>query len=280
MQELDNIQRFLFESADIRGEIVHLNHSFQAIAKHYPKPVQKLIGEALLAAVHLTASIKFEGQLTIQFQSTGPLSLLLAKCDHQFNIRAMARHSDDISQKDIVESITQGQMVINIEHDKQVKTYQSIVPLTGNSLSQSLEHYFGQSEQIATKLWFVADEKSACGMLLQLMPGLDSEQREEFWQYAIVIGETITAAELNALGNEEILHRLYHEKELRLFDSNHIQFKCQCSEQKMKESIKLLGKEDALQLIQEQNTIDVSCEFCKTTYQFDAIDVELLFKAP
>ena len=280
MQETDNIQRFIFEHADIRGEIVHLNQTYQTITNqsNYPLPIQALIGQACLAAVLLTDSIKFQGQLTLQFKGNSDIPLLIVKCDHNFNLRALAKFNPDASESHYKKAFADGILAITIEQNNQVKAYQSIVPIIGESLSQSLEHYFAQSEQISTKVFLGTTANQACGMLLQLMPGENGEKREEFWEYAVKIGETITLDELTSLENEAILYRLYHETELRLFERKPIQFLCACSKEKMQQIIYSLGIDEAKQLLKEQNTIQITCDFCHTQYEFDAIDVELIFR--
>jgi molecular chaperone Hsp33 len=280
MQELDNTQRFIFEHADIRGEIIHLNRTYQRIMAQtkYPPKVAKLVAEACLAAVMTAASIKFEGQISIQFNGNNAFPLLLAKCTHDFKLRAMAKFNPEVADDEYLNAFLNGHLTITIEQDRKNKNYQSIVPIISESLSESLEHYFAQSEQVSTKIFFAVGKSEACGMLLQLMPGDNDQNREEFWQYAVKIGETITQQELAELDNETILYRLYHETELRLFTAKPISFECTCSKEKMQALIRSLGKEEAQAIIQERGSIDISCEFCHSHYSFDEIDVTLIFK--
>jgi molecular chaperone Hsp33 len=280
MKESDTIQRFIFEHADIRGGIVHLNQTYQTIINQfdYPKAIQNLIGCACIAAVLLSDSIKFKGQLSLQFKGNEDIPLLIIKCDNTFNIRALAKFNPDASDKAFQKAFKEGVLAITIEQDNQVNAYQSIVPIIGDSLSDSLEHFFAQSEQISTKVFLSTSNSQACGMLLQLMPGEDGEKREEFWQYAIKIGETISQEELETLDNQTVLFRLYHETQLRLFDAKHIQFKCTCNKDKMLQIIYTLGQKDAKQLLKEQGAIRINCDFCHTHYEFDAIDIALIFK--
>ena len=116
-------------------------------------------------------------------------------------------------------------------------------------------------------------------MLLQLLPGQDSAQREEFWQYATQISQTITAQELLTLDNQTILHRLFHETELRLFDPRPVRFHCRCNEEKMKQALKMLGEAEVKALLDEQGgKANVNCDFCNQHYASDAIDVAMLFR--
>lgn len=275
----DTLQRFVFENADIRGEIAHLSASYETIMRqhNYPPVVRQLLGETLLAALLMTATIKFKGQLTVQFSGEGPVSLLVAKCDHHFRIRGLAQFDATALADDIDASFHSGRLVVTIQRDDKPQPYQSIIPLEGHSIAQGLEHYFSQSEQIPTRIWLSTDERSAAGMLIQLLPGKPNQEREDFWEYATKIGETITDSELLSLNNTTILHRLYHEEDLRLFDPQPVVFRCQCSHAGMREAIKLLGEAEANDMLLEKQVIQVTCEYCNRGYDFDRTAIEEIF---
>lgn len=278
--DMDTLQRFMFEHASIRGEIAHLENTYLTIINQrpYPPMVKQLLGEALISCLLLAGSIKFEGQLSLQFQGDVRLPLLLVQCDHDLNLRAMTKFKQNISADEYTQSFLQGQMVLNINQYNKTQTYQSIVPVTSTSMSDNLTNYFLNSEQITTKVWLAAGENRAAGMLLQLMPGQNTQQREEFWAYATHIGETITEQELLTLENEVLLYRLYHETELRLFEARAVQFQCSCSKDNMQQMLRVLGKEEAEKMATEQGEIEVRCDFCNSEFRFDAIDVTMLFR--
>ena len=280
MIETDTIQRFIFEHAHIRGEIVHLEKSYQEIINQraYPPMVKNLLGEAIISCLLLASSIKFEGSLNLQFQGDSRLSLLLVQCDNNLNVRAFAKYNDNLEIKDYADAFFEGQMVLIIDQYNHTQNYQSMVPIQSTSMSENLMNYFAQSEQIATRVWLAVNEDRAAGMLLQLMPGEDTQKREQFWEYAIQLGQTVSEDELLHLNNETLLYRLYNETELRLFEPRTTQFKCRCSPEKMKQVITLLGEQDAQDLIKVNGFIDVNCDFCNQHYKFDPIDVTLLFR--
>lgn len=280
MKETDSLQRFMFEHAGIRGEIAHLKEVYQTIMgqRPYPPMVKNLLGEALISCMLLTGSIKFEGELSLQFQGDDRLPLLIVQCDNQLHLRAFAKYQEDLEVIDYAEAFLKGQMVLTINQYNQTQAYQSIVPIHATSMSENLMHYLAQSEQIASRVWLAVGEDMAAGMLLQLMPGQDTLQREQFWEYAVHLGQTVSEEELLTLDNQTLLHRLYHETELRLFDSRQASFQCRCSEEKMKQIITILGEEEAKQLLQERGEIEVSCDFCNKHFSFDAIDITLLFR--
>lgn len=281
--ELDHVQRFMFEHANIRGEIAHLDVTYKTILNQrpYPPAVRKLLGEALVSCLLLTSSIKFEGEISLQFTGDKRLPLLLVQCDHHLNLRGVAKfmpsEQDDI---DYNAAFLKGSMQVNINQFNQTQTYQSVVPITSLSMAENLMQYFAQSEQIASRVWLAVNDEMAAGMLLQLMPDQNTQQREEFWEYAVHIGQTITEHELLTLDNPTILHRLYHETELRLYSARTVRFLCRCTEERMKQALVILGEADVKQLVQETGTVEVTCDFCNKKYNFDSIDITLLFRKP
>lgn len=279
MISTDTLQRFMFEHASIRGEIVHLHETLNIInsQRDYPPQVRLLLGEALLSCLLLAGSIKFEGEISLQFNGDERLPLLIVQCDNQLNVRACAKYQEG-QNINYQEAFLTGQMTLTINQYRQTQQYQSIVPLRSLSMAENLMYYFAQSEQIPSKVWLAVSDSMAAGMLLQLMPDQNSQSREQFWEYAVHIGETITEQELLTLDNQTILYRLYHETVLRLYDPRIIQFKCRCSEPKMKQVLTMLGQEELEQLIKEKGQVDIRCEFCNKHYTFDAIDVTLLFR--
>lgn len=280
MSQEDTIQRFIFEHAHIRGEVVHIKQTYQDIINQrpYPPMVKNLLGEAMIACLLLASSIKFEGSLNLQFQGDARLPLLLVQCDNQLNVRAFAQYKEALEIEDYAQAFLQGQMVLTINQYNQTQNYQSMVPIQSTSMSENLMTYFAQSEQIATRVWLAVSEEKAAGMLLQLMPGDDTQQREQFWEYAVHLGETVSETELLNLDNETLLYRLYNETDLRLFEPRPTHFKCRCSHEKMKQVLTVLGEQEIQELIQEKEIVEVNCDFCNKKYNFDAIDITLLFR--
>jgi molecular chaperone Hsp33 len=280
MKSTDSLQRFMFEHASIRGEIVHLETSYQTILSQHPYPpmVKYLLGEALMSCALLTGSIQFEGEISLQFHGDARLPLLLIQCDHHLNIRGYAKYQADHEAEAYAHAFLEGKMTLNINQYNQTESYQSVVPLQSTSMAENLMHYFAQSEQIATRVWLATDESRAAGMLLQLMPTENTQEREQFWEYAVELGETIKEEELLNLDNETILHRLYHETELRLYPARTIHFRCRCSLEKMKQVLAIVGEKELLSLLKEKGQVDVNCDFCNKHYTFDPIDITLLFK--
>lgn len=286
MKKQDILQRFLFENLPIRGELVHLNESYQTIIHQhgYPPAIQRLLGEALVLVNLLSAIIKFEGRLTLQFQGKGRLRLLLAQCNHEFHLRGLAQwDGDDISEEELLDDLRKGTLAIMMDPDATGRRYQGIVAWRGNSLRESIEGYFENSEQLLTRIWIALDEHKAAGMLLQILPR-EGGRSDAFptndpdWEHITILTETIQPEELLTLDNKTILHRLYVEEDVRLFEPLPVMFRCTCSVKRGEDAILLLGKEEAEEELNEKQKLVVVCEFCNKEYEFDRVDVENIFR--
>lgn len=280
MKEPDTLQRFIFENANIRGEIVHLEKTYQTIMsqRDYPPMVKNLLGEALVSCLLLASSIKFVGSLNLQFQGDSRLPLLLVQCDNDLNVRAFAQFKENLEIIDYANAFLQGKMVLTINQYNQTQSYQSMVPIQATSMSENLMVYFAQSEQVPTRVWLAVNEQMAAGMLLQLMPGQDSLQKEQFWEYAVQLGQTVSENELLTLDNQTLLYRLYNETEIRIFEPRTTRFLCRCNQEKMKQVITILGEKESQELITEQGEVAITCDFCSQKYTFDSIDVAMIFR--
>ena len=280
----DFSQRFLFDDSDVRGELVALNESYQhVLAKHdYPLVVAQLLGELMAAAALLVGTLKFDGLLVLQARSSGAVPLLMVECSSARELRGIARYeSAQLGElSTLTELMPEGVLAITVEPN-QGQRYQGIVDLDGVDLAACLTNYFMTSEQLATRFWLHADGRRARGLLLQQLPAdrlLDTDERQENWLHLLTLANTLSAEELLALDNETILHRLYHEEALRLFEPNELIFRCSCSRERSGNAFVSLGQDDAEQLVIEQGgAVVIDCQFCNERYSFDATDVAQLF---
>ena len=290
----DTLQRFLFENLDVRGEIVHLDATWQTVLEHhdYPLPVQKILGELMSAVSLLIATLKFEGKLIAQIQGDGPVNLLVVEGTSENTLRATVSMKDkqqELSEKSLQEIFGDARFVITLE-PKKGERYQGIVALSGESLADTLTDYLLRSEQLDTNIWLAADSKSSAGLLIQKLPKTKKTQEHtnilnvtnqsddvDGWNRIQQLSSTIKDEELLELSAEEIIHRLYHEEDLRLFDAEPISFRCSCSRVRVANMLISLGKEEVENMIEELNLIEVACEFCNHNYTFDAVDAKQIF---
>ena len=276
----DTLTPFIFEHAEVRGEMVRLDATWRAVLENhdYPEPVRNLLGEMMAAATLLAATLKFEGALIMQMQGSGPVTLAVVECSSEYHLRATAKWRDDLVPGDIAALLGQGQFVITIDPKSSAQIYQGIVALEGTTVAEVLEHYMLQSEQLETRLWLATDGEQACGFLLQRLPDNAAEDADA-WNRALNLANTLKPDELLKLPAREILHRLFHEEDLRLFDARPVAFRCTCSRERVANMLRLLGLDEVHSILEEQGKIAVDCEFCNRHYQFDAVDAEQLFAA-
>jgi len=284
MSNPDSTQRFLFDQYNIRGEMVGLDHAYKEVLERheYPRQVQLLLGEFMAATALLASTIKFEGSLVMQLSSTGQVRTIMAECDQQSGLRAIARYNDDFSGNEPM--IESGQIVISILPDNGAK-YQGIINYNEQAgLSEAIEGYFTQSEQLRTRLWLTCDGNKAAGFMIQAMPDAAdshslhlSDDDQESWDRISHLSSTVSADELLNLDNPTLLYRLFNEEEVRIFESKPLEFRCSCSRERSGSAVMQLGLEDARALIEELGYIAADCQFCNTQYHFNAHDIDALF---
>jgi molecular chaperone Hsp33 len=300
MHDRDCLHRFMFERYPIRGHLVHLDAAWRALIEHreYPAPIRDALGEAVAASLLLAATIKFEGVLSLQMQGDGPVHLMLAQCTSGLGVRALARYREAGATGAYVDAgtgtapigdlIGAGNLTVTLETDDGAQRYQGIVPITGRRLDESLQVYFENSEQLPTRLWLHADTSGASGMLLQKLPGADVSPGadavdfaavDDAWRRVQLIGDTLTSDELRTLADAEILHRLFNEDDVRLFEPAPVYFRCRCSRERVSGMLQSLGEAESRSVLAERGEVEVHCDFCNRAYVFDAVDVAQLFNA-
>ncbi|MDH5544736.1 MAG: Hsp33 family molecular chaperone HslO [Gammaproteobacteria bacterium] len=279
MKEKDIIRRFMFENIPVRGEIVHLDATWRAVLERnqYPEIVKRTLAEFMAAAALLSSTLKFEGTLSFQVTGDGPISLMVMEASNDHTLRGVAKHSEDMPEQGTLhELFGKGNLVITIENNITNERYQGIIELIGNTIAEALEYYLTQSEQLDTRLWLATDNEQATGMLLQRMPG-KTEPDADDWNRLTTLASTMTEKELVELSAQEILHRLYHEEDIRLMDAEPVFFRCSCSRERVRNMLRGLGLTEVRSIIEEKGLVDINCEMCGQQYIFDRIDAEEIF---
>lgn len=280
MTASDSLQRFLFEQAAVRGEHVRLDASWRTVLERhdYPPAVRDLLGELMAAAALLSATLKYTGSMILQIQGDGPIRLLVVEATSDRTLRGMAQWKEIPEQASTAELIGDGRFVITIDPREDGQRYQGIVSLEGASVSAMLENYLKRSEQLESRLWLAANAERAAGLLLQRLPG-DTDEDDDAWGRLTLLGATLKTEELLGLTGRDIIHRLFHEEDLRLFDADTIRFACSCSRERVVAVLRMLGHAEVQSILQEQGNVDVHCEFCNRRFTYDAVDAEQLFAA-
>jgi len=272
----DTLRRFLFEFAPIRGEIVRLDDVWQSVVERhdYPPVLRDLMGELCAAAVLLAATLKLKGSMVLQIHGKGAVKLLVVECSGDLELRATAKWEGELAQGTLQDLVGDGRFVITLDPKDGNQAYQGIVALEGESIAEILQNYMTRSEQLETRLWLAADGKSAAGMLLQKLPEKGEPADADAWERAVQIGATLKPEELLTLPDGELLHRLYHEEDIRLFDAQAVVFRCTCSRENVAQMLRMLGREEVDAILAERGDIEVHCEFCNQRHVFDRVDVD------
>jgi len=304
----DQLQKFLFSAAPVRGEIVSLRNTWREVLtrRQYPAPVQTALGEMMAACALLSANLKFDGTLIMQIFGDGPARMLVVQCGSDLSMRATARLADrytgddaaplpdDLTFASLVNAGGHGRCVITLDPaNKQPgqQPYQGIVPLNGedgplSSISEVLEHYMHHSEQLDSRLWLAANGERAVGLLLQKLPGDGgivphaNELDTDTWERVCTLGGTLSRAELLEQEPEVLFRRLFWQEDVRHFEPLKTRFQCSCSREKVGAMLKMLGREEVDSVIEERGHVEVHCDYCNERYEFDPVDVAQLFAAP
>ena len=276
----DIIQRFLFEHAPVRGEIVHLEATWRAVLERhdYPPAVRKLLGEMMAAAALLTATLKFGGTLIMQIQGNGPVKLLVVECTSDHHMRATAKWSQVPAGGTLPDLVGDGKFVITLDPGQGRTGYQGVVALEGASVAAAIEQYMSRSQQVETRLWLTAQDELAAGLLLQKLPDRESADTDA-WQRAAMLAATLTMRELAIHDAPDLLRRLFSDEDIRLFDAHPVAFRCTCSHERVASMLCMLGRAEVESIVAERGEVEVNCEFCNQRYQFDGAAAAAVFAA-
>lgn len=278
---MDTLDPFIFEHTPIRGNIATLDISYKDALQHQhlPPVLKQALGELMAASVLLISTIKMKGALVLQMQTNGALKLLVVECTSDLSIRATAKWDETLSDQSFKTLVEGGQFVITLDPEIG-EAYQGIVGLEGDSVAAMLQNYMLRSQQIDTSIWLTCDEHKASGMLLQKLPSVQNDEQQnedaEAWNRINALANTVKNDELLSLSSTEILHRLFHEEDVRLFDARPIQAHCSCTRENVGNMLSMLGKTEIDHIIAEQGSVEVNCDFCNKQYVFDEQDVSQL----
>jgi molecular chaperone Hsp33 len=276
----DQILRFIFDHTAVSGKWVQLRQSYaDTLANHhYPPAVQRLLGEFLAAVSLLGATLKFEGTISLQARSGGEIPLIMAEATSAHEIRAIVHGAEQSISTDFQALLAGGTLGITID-PVGGQRYQGIVALEGHDLATCLEGYFQRSEQLPTRVWLAADGHTAAGLLLQELPGTgDIERRRDQWQHLTLLAQTVQPEELLQLPAERLLHRLFHQEDVRLLRYDDLRFRCSCSRQRTESMLVSLGRAEIESILDEFGEVVVNCEFCLQSYRFDTQQARQLFE--
>jgi molecular chaperone Hsp33 len=318
---MSELHKFLFDGLPVRGVIVRLTDAWVEILRRrtsntdsgaYAQPVREMLGEMTAAATLMQANIKFDGALVLQIFGDGPVKVAVVEVQSDLALRATATVQPQVEEgatlSQMVNLHNKGRCAITLDPKTKFpgqQPYQGVVPLFDDrgqpieKLSEVLEHYMLQSEQLDTTLVLAADDKVAAGLLIQRLPmagvgnlagsmvsreNEDEIGRNEDYKRIALLASSLKREELLTLDVDTILRRLFWEETVTRFEplmaDTAPRFRCNCSRERVGKMIVGLGREEAEDIIAERGDIEVGCEFCGLQYRFDPVDAAQLFVEP
>src|SRR5688572_6112702 len=276
--QTDYVQRFLFENLDISGRLVCLTGAWQRMldGRNYPEHIAALLGHTTALNVLLGANQKGSGRVTLQVQGSGPVKLLVADCTAELRIRGMAAYESPAGSSSQRSLLGNGRLSVTLEDLKSGQFYQSLVPLEGETLEQIFEHYLSQSEQTTAFLRLKADNGAACGLLLEKLPQADARDPDG-WDRVRHLAGTLELDETVNMQPYDLLTRVFPEELMRVFRLYPVEYHCPYDEQKVRDVLRGLGREEVEAILAEQGEVVIRNEMCNHEYRFDARAIAELF---
>ncbi len=274
----DAVIPFVFESLPVRGALVQLESTWQRMQRDhdYPGPVTNVLGHSAAATALIAQSLKFDGTITFQISSDGPLSMLVMQSTDDLDLRGMASAQDVDGDMRFADLVAGARCAVTVDSGAMEQPYQGIVEISPDSLAASLENYFARSVQVPSHLHLAGDDVKCGGILIQQLPE-ESPTLEDDWRRLGLLVKTLRAEDLVEGASHDLLHRIFAEDDVRAFEPRGARFRCRCSRQKVEEVLRLLGEQETRAACETNGTVEVTCEYCGRVRVFDAIDVARVF---
>jgi len=271
----DSVTPFGFEALPVKGALIHLSRTWRRMQRDhdYDALVVETLGHAAAATGLIAQSLKFDGAITLQIQSSGTLQMLVMQCTSDLDMRGMAAVEEGAAARTFAELTAKAHCAVTV--DAGDRPYQGIVEIDDTSLSASLEHYFARSVQVPSHVALLANEELAAGVLLQQVPGQPIE--EDDWNRLHFLIKTLLPKDFSGDAGLDLIGKLFAEDDVRVYEPRPVNFRCRCSARKTEDVLKMLGEQEAREALEEQGSIKVTCEYCGHRRHFDAVDVERLF---
>ena len=246
------------------------------------------LGRALAAASMMGNALKSDGaSLTLQFKGGGPLGTVLAVSDNEGCVRGYVTnpHTDlplrPDGKLDVGGAVGHEGTLTVIKDLHMKEPYVGTIDLLGGEIAEDVASYFVESEQIPTAcaLGVLVDRdqsvKSAGGYLIQLMPGAGEDTIAKVEGGVMAAGPVSAILEQND-DPEALLRTVMSDFDLKILETCPVSYKCYCSRQRVERALISLGKSELEQMLAEQGSCQLTCQFCDAVYDFSADDLRAL----
>ncbi|HXP76526.1 MAG TPA: Hsp33 family molecular chaperone HslO [Stellaceae bacterium] len=293
----DLVEPFEIEPYHLRGRLVRLGATLDSIIRQhdYPAMVGTMLGEAIVLAVALSSTLKYDGVFTLQTKGDGPIRLLVADVTTggavrgyaQFDTAKLAEVGAIAGAASVPRLLGAGYLAFTVDQGEDTERYQGIVAMEGATLAECIHHYFRQSEQIAAGIKVAVDRgangtwRGGCLLAQKLPDGERSEflgtreELEDGWRRALILMGSATSQELTDphLVPEDLLFRLFHEDGVRVFRTHAVRAECRCSRERIDRVLRSLPFAERQDLGEADGSVTVTCQFCNASYRFERDDV-------
>ncbi len=308
----DTVLPFQLDVSDMRGRVARLDGVLDGILKQhdYPEKVEALVAEMALLTALIGQTVSLRWKLSLQVQSKGPVRMIATDYyapqqeGEPARIRAYASFDRDrLTDGAPFDQVGEGYFAIMIDQGEGTQPYQGITPLAGGSISACAEAYFAQSEQLPTRFSLsfgkstepgVGEHWRAGGIMLQHMPkaspfaassegtgeiltatDLVDGKEGENWGRVNILLDTVEDLELigPSIAPTDLLVRLFHEENPRVYDAQQVQFGCTCSEERVRQSLSIYSAKDIEKMTTSEGQVTADCQFCGAHYVLDPATV-------
>lgn len=295
-ESADNrVYPFQVDKIGVRGRLVRLGSALDKILSvhGYPNLVSSLLGESIVLCVAMSSTLKFDGVFSLQIRGNGAIRAVVADFETPGAVRGYASFDEqaigaiDEAERDVGALFGDGYLTWTVDQGLATERYQGIVPLEGASLAQCMESYFRRSEQLraVVRVGVAREERPHGGehwrggaIMAQNMaaeggrggkPGGVVDEAD--WQHAEALVGSTTALELcdSSLTPAALLRRLFHEDGVWLYDASPVAARCRCSTARIETVLDQFSRDEIAEMITPLGKIEVTCEFCSKSYQFD-----------
>lgn len=280
----NHVSRFWFNELDIKGRYVRLESEWQLWQqnRHYTHASTELLGACAAFLSLVAVDVKTPGKLTVQLRGQGSVKTLVVQCDlghNELKLRGMIEAPQLTTTDELRQDFKGGDMALTLFNQLTQTSYQSIVPISSDRITLIFSDYLSQSVQQPTLLWLVADQKQMSGLLLEKMPDADLKDPDG-WQRITHLANTLSIEELTDCSLNELLHRLFHEEQIELYESIETSYDCPDEREKVTHAIQSIGRDECEKIISEEGKLIISNDLCNRSYVFSLSDIQAIFGVP
>lgn len=289
MPRADALTPFLFEPATVRGALVRVDATVNAVlaAHDYPPVIGGVLTELVAAVTLLAASLKFKGSLIVQLQGDGPVRLMVVECTDALGVRATAQWDaarvaqlpDNASLADLAGGPAHARMVMTLDPKGAGPIYQGIVAIETGAVATLIEHYLATSEQLASRLLLARDGTACAGLLIQRLPGGDDDAGATWTRLQQEVDAHSAGDLLARQDATTILSALFPHDDLRVFAPRAVASACSCSLERVENALRIAGAIEIESILVERGDVEVTCEFCQRKYTLEPAAARALFGA-